>query len=64
LLFAFEHGFKVDGQGTVLTGTVLKGSVSVGQMVEIADLNASKKVKSIQMFHKPAEVSSSNKIIC
>eukprot|EP00854_Cymbomonas_tetramitiformis_P014492 gene14492-17132_t len=38
-----------------MTGTVLQGSVSVNQTVEIASLKVEKKVKSMQMFHKPVE---------
>lgn len=28
LLFEFDHCFPIKGQGTVLTGTILKGSIS------------------------------------
>ena len=38
LIFAADHCFAIKGQGTVLTGTVLNGQVSVGDSVEIADL--------------------------
>ncbi|KAK3245444.1 hypothetical protein CYMTET_44986 [Cymbomonas tetramitiformis] len=54
-LFAVDHCFPIKGQGTVMTGTVLQGSVSVNQTVEIASLKVEKKVKSMQMFHKPVE---------
>ena len=40
-------------QGTVLTGTIVRGAVSVGQSVEITALGVQKKVKSIQMFRQP-----------
>lgn len=52
-LFAVDHCFMVKGQGTVMTGTVLRGSVQVNDTVEIADAKVSKKVKSMQMFKKP-----------
>ncbi len=29
LIFAFDHCFPIKGQGTILTGTVLKGRVKV-----------------------------------
>lgn len=52
-LFAVDHCFSVRGQGTVMTGTVLKGSVSVNDNVEIPSMKVVKKVKSMQMFRKP-----------
>lgn len=52
-LFSVDHCFSLKGQGTVLTGTVLRGSVEVNDNVEVADLSSIKKVKSIQMFRKP-----------
>ena len=55
LLYAVDHCFAVKGQGTVLTGTVLQGKLSVGQIVEVPQLRISKKVKSIQMFRKPVQ---------
>lgn len=55
LLFSVDHCFSLKGQGTVLTGTVLRGSMAVGDTVEIADLSSTKKVKSIQMFRKPVQ---------
>ena len=38
------------GHGTVLTGTVLSGSVSVNSHIEIPNLQLVRKVKSLQMF--------------
>uniref|UniRef100_H2YEH9 Tr-type G domain-containing protein n=1 Tax=Ciona savignyi TaxID=51511 RepID=H2YEH9_CIOSA len=52
-LFSVDHCFSIRGQGTVMTGTVLSGKVSVNDTVEISNLQATKKVKSIQMFRKP-----------
>ncbi|TPX31137.1 hypothetical protein SmJEL517_g05446 [Synchytrium microbalum] len=53
LVFSVDHCFLVKGQGTVVTGTVLQGTVKVGDTVEIPSLKISKKVKSMQMFRKP-----------
>jgi selenocysteine-specific elongation factor len=36
-----------------MTGTVLSGKVTVNQSIEIPALKIEKKVKSMQMFHKP-----------
>jgi selenocysteine-specific elongation factor len=54
-LFAFDHGFVIKGQGTVVTGTVLRGSVVPGQNVEFVDSRQQRPVKSIQQFHRPSE---------
>lgn len=53
LLMAVDHCFSIRGQGTVMTGTVLQGALSVNDTVEIPALKVTKKVKSIQMFRKP-----------
>ncbi|GBG89227.1 hypothetical protein CBR_g48935 [Chara braunii] len=52
-LFAIDHCFPIRGQGTVLTGTVLQGAVSVNQMIELPPLKLQRKVKSMQVFHRP-----------
>ncbi|EGG18480.1 Selenocysteine-specific elongation factor [Cavenderia fasciculata] len=54
-LFEFDHCFQIKGQGSVLTGTVLKGSIEINQTVQIPQLNLEKKIKSMQMFHKPVK---------
>lgn len=54
-LFAVDHCFAIKGKGTVLTGTVLQGTVSLEQNVEIPSLNEQRKVKSLQMFKKPVK---------
>ena len=48
-LFAVDHCFPIKGQGTVFTGTVLQGRISVNEEIEIPQLS-SKKIKSIQRF--------------
>ncbi|KAG8176428.1 hypothetical protein JTE90_008559 [Oedothorax gibbosus] len=53
LMFAVDHCFIIKGQGTVMTGTVIQGSVSIGDSVEIPSVKLTRKVKSIQMFKKP-----------
>ncbi|KAA0712859.1 Selenocysteine-specific elongation factor [Triplophysa tibetana] len=53
LLMAVDHCFSIRGQGTVITGTILQGSVNVNDTVEIPALKVTRKVKSIQMFRKP-----------
>ncbi|XP_017770317.1 PREDICTED: selenocysteine-specific elongation factor [Nicrophorus vespilloides] len=53
LLFSFDHCFNIKGQGTVLTGTIIQGSVKINDEINIPELGASKKVKSMQVFRKP-----------
>lgn len=50
--YAIDHCFAIKGHGTVLTGTVLNGSVAVNQVIEIPHIQSQRKVKSMQMFHK------------
>eukprot|EP00741_Cyanophora_paradoxa_P007404 tig00001127_g7163.t1 len=54
-LFYVDHCFPIKGQGTVLTGTCLAGSIKVGDSLEIPSLKQEKKVKSIQVFRKPVQ---------
>ena len=49
-VFSVDHCFSVKGSGTVMTGTLLQGTVKVGDMLEIPSIKTEKKVKSIQMF--------------
>ncbi|XP_057562261.1 selenocysteine-specific elongation factor isoform X2 [Hippopotamus amphibius kiboko] len=52
-LMSVDHCFSIKGQGTVMTGTILSGSVRLGDSVEIPALKVVRKVKSMQMFHTP-----------
>ncbi|XP_012514419.1 PREDICTED: selenocysteine-specific elongation factor [Propithecus coquereli] len=52
-LMSVDHCFSIRGQGTVMTGTILSGSISLGDSVEIPALKVVKKVKSMQSFHTP-----------
>ncbi|KAJ1408557.1 hypothetical protein B484DRAFT_423485 [Ochromonadaceae sp. CCMP2298] len=53
--FSIDHCFSVRGHGTVLTGTVLAGQVSVGSVLEMPHLQLQRKIKSLQMFRKPVK---------
>jgi len=50
MLFMVDHCFSVRGQGTVLTGTVLQGTLAIAQSIEIPSLGVQKKIKTIEMF--------------
>eukprot|EP01128_Nolandella_sp_AFSM9_P000376 TRINITY_DN10538_c0_g1_i1.p1 TRINITY_DN10538_c0_g1~~TRINITY_DN10538_c0_g1_i1.p1 ORF type:complete len:539 (-),score=129.03 TRINITY_DN10538_c0_g1_i1:240-1856(-) len=56
LLFLVDHCFPIKGKGKVATGKVVRGSLSVGQIVQIPQLGIERKVKSIQMFRKNVEL--------
>jgi len=43
-----DHAFPIKGIGTVVTGTVLKGKVKVGDELKVLPLDSNIKVKSIQ----------------
>ncbi|WP_457612243.1 selenocysteine-specific translation elongation factor [Methanocaldococcus sp.] len=47
-----DHAFKIKGIGTVVTGTIHKGTVRVGDNLTILPINYDVKVKSIQCFKK------------
>ncbi|OMJ17810.1 Selenocysteine-specific elongation factor [Smittium culicis] len=51
-LLAFDHCFSLKGQGTVMTGTCLKGTLSVGDNLQVLPIGVQRKVKSIQVFKK------------
>ena len=55
-LLSVDHCFSIKGQGTILTGTVLDGKVSVGDEVDLPDYGLKRRVKSMQMFKKPVQV--------
>ena len=50
--FMIDHCFAMKGQGTVLTGTVITGKLSVNESVYFPALSKTCKVKNIQSFHK------------
>lgn len=50
--FAIDHCFPIKGMGTVLTGTVLNGSIKVNDMIEFPSLSLERKIKSMQMFKR------------
>ncbi|CAJ1992643.1 SELB / selenocysteine-specific elongation factor [Leishmania donovani] len=54
-----DHCFAVRGQGTVFTGTVVAGVVRVGDTVLVPELQTTRKVKGLQVFHKPVEMAQS-----
>ncbi|KAG5677838.1 hypothetical protein PVAND_007560 [Polypedilum vanderplanki] len=54
-IFAYDHCFKIKGSGTILSGTVLQGSIKINDTIEIPSMKIDRKIKSMQMFKKPVE---------
>ena len=52
LYYVYGDVFTLAGKGCVMTGAVLRGSVSVNDEIDFLFLLITRKVKSIQMFHK------------
>ena len=50
-----DHAFPIKGTGTVITGTIHRGKVQVGDKIELIPLKISLKVKGIQIFKKPVQ---------
>ncbi|XP_065903267.1 selenocysteine-specific elongation factor-like isoform X2 [Dysidea avara] len=55
LIYAVDHCFGIRGQGTIMTGTILSGGLSLNDTIEIPSLKITKKVKSMQMFKQPVQ---------
>jgi len=53
--FSIDHCFPIKGQGSVVTGTCLRGRASINQTAELPLLGVEKKIKSIQMFKRPVK---------
>ncbi|KAL1130968.1 hypothetical protein AAG570_012209 [Ranatra chinensis] len=52
MVFSVDHCFSIKGKGTILTGTILQGTIKVNDNIELPALQLIKKVKSIQIFHQ------------
>ncbi|MHA1298382.1 MAG: selenocysteine-specific translation elongation factor [Candidatus Helarchaeota archaeon] len=51
-----DHAFPIKGTGTVVTGTIHRGKIGVGDKIEIIPLKISARIKGIQIFKKPVQV--------
>lgn len=49
-LMPVDHSFSVRGHGTVLTGTVLRGRISVGDTVQILPQGTTARLRAIQTY--------------
>jgi selenocysteine-specific elongation factor len=58
LSIPIDHAFPVKGHGTVVTGTIQRGFVRLGDIIEIAPLSKKSRVRSIQTFGEEREQAS------
>lgn len=56
IIIPIDHHFPIKGMGAILTGTVLKGTLSINQKLEILPLKISGRVKNLQIFHKNVNI--------
>ncbi|MCK5239008.1 MAG: selenocysteine-specific translation elongation factor [Candidatus Thorarchaeota archaeon] len=57
-LMPLDHAFGKKGYGTVVTGTVLRGSVKVDESIDVIPLDKSAKIRSIQVFSESKDSAS------
>ncbi|TFG25072.1 MAG: selenocysteine-specific translation elongation factor [Promethearchaeota archaeon] len=55
LVIPIDHHFSIKGMGAVITGTILKGKLTLNQFLELLPVNTSGRVKNIQVFHQNVE---------
>jgi selenocysteine-specific elongation factor len=53
-----DHAFPIKGHGTVVTGTIQRGRIEVGETMEIAPLGKRSRIRSIQTFGEERQVAS------
>jgi selenocysteine-specific elongation factor len=58
LILPIDHAFPVKGHGTVVTGTILQGTIKVGDSVELSPLAKTSRIRSIQTFGEERESAS------
>jgi selenocysteine-specific elongation factor len=52
IIIPIDHHFPIKGIGAILTGTILRGKISLNQKLDILPTMSSGRVKSIQIFHQ------------
>ncbi len=56
IIIPIDHHFPIKGMGSILTGTILNGTLKVNQNLEIIPVKTSGRVKSIQIFHQNVDI--------
>uniref|UniRef100_A0A0N5CFD8 Tr-type G domain-containing protein n=1 Tax=Strongyloides papillosus TaxID=174720 RepID=A0A0N5CFD8_STREA len=57
LMYA-DHCFPIKGKGSIITGTIVSGTIKVGDEITIPEISESKKIKGIQSWKEPVKESS------
>ncbi|MCK4237778.1 MAG: selenocysteine-specific translation elongation factor [Candidatus Lokiarchaeota archaeon] len=55
LIIPIDHHFPIKGIGTIITGTILQGTIRVNQNLNIIPINKSGRVKSLQIFKQDVD---------
>ncbi|TFG13799.1 MAG: GTP-binding protein [Promethearchaeota archaeon] len=55
IIIPIDHHFNIKGMGAIITGTILKGKLTLNQNLEVLPVNTSGRVKNIQIFHQNVE---------
>jgi selenocysteine-specific elongation factor len=55
-LMSVDHCFTIKGQGSVATGTLLRGSLQLNQLVELVGHFSTHKVKSMEVFKQRVKI--------
>jgi selenocysteine-specific elongation factor len=55
LIIPIDHHFSIKGRGSVITGTILNGRLTINQTLLILPIDTSGRVKSIQIFHQDVQ---------
>lgn len=55
LIIPIDHHFPIKGIGTIITGTILQGTIKVNQNLNIIPINKSGRVKSLQIFKQDVD---------
>ncbi|MHA1883254.1 MAG: selenocysteine-specific translation elongation factor [Candidatus Thorarchaeota archaeon] len=54
-LMPLDHAFPIKGHGTIVTGTVLRGTIDLGDSLQLIPLDSLVKVRTIQVFGEDKE---------
>ncbi|MFX0147983.1 MAG: GTP-binding protein [Candidatus Hodarchaeota archaeon] len=59
IIIPIDHHFSIKGRGTIITGTILQGTLKLNQTLHILPIEISGKVKSIQIFRQTVNTAKS-----
>jgi len=56
IIIPIDHHFSIKGRGTIITGTILQGTLGLNQILYILPIEISGKVKTIQIYHQTVNI--------